>query len=149
MGPEALLGKEQDTVAEQATCDMRPLLGDIAVPTLVVARSDLAIGTGMAQHLAERIPEERYVTVPGAEIVPFLGDSESVLAEIREHLTCDRFAAHPERVLAAVLFTDLAGSTDGVVRCGDGPWRSLLLDRSAMVRQEARRSTQGTAEPGA
>jgi class 3 adenylate cyclase len=33
---------------------------------------------------------------------------------------------HLERALAAILFTDIVGSTESAVRLGDGPWRDLL-----------------------
>ncbi len=72
-------------------------------------------------------------------MLPFLGDSTAILDEIREHLTGRRYASTADRVFAAVLFTDLVGSTTEVVRMGDERWRALLLDHVAMVRAEVTR----------
>lgn len=123
--------------------DMRPILPSVSVPTLVVVRRDLnfgfAVGTIFARQIADLVPGARYVEVPGEELIPFLGDIDPILSEIRAHLTGDRHAAITERVFAAVLFTDLVGSTEEVQRRGDAAWRSLLADHLAMVRTEVER----------
>ena len=124
---------------EVFSLDLRYLLPTITVPTLVIARADVAMGTGVVRALAAPIPGARYVEVPGQDVVPFLGDVEALLAEIRAHLTGERHAGSAERVFAAVLFTDLVGSTEEVVRRGDGQWRALLADHLAMVRSEVDR----------
>ncbi len=118
--------------------DFRALLPLIEVPTLVVARTDTG-RTAMAQYVADRVPGSTYVKLPGVDMLPFLGDSTAILDEIREHLTGQRYASTADRVFAAVLFTDLVGSTTEVVRMGDERWRALLLDHVAMVRAEVTR----------
>ena len=125
--------------AEISTTDLRDLLPTIDVPVLVVARRDMVIGTAMTRLLADRIPGASYVEVPGVDMLPFLGDQTGVLDEVREHLTGQRYAQSVDRVFAAVLFTDLVGSTTEVVRMGDERWRALLLDHGAMVRAEVTR----------
>ncbi|MGA8846705.1 MAG: adenylate/guanylate cyclase domain-containing protein [Nocardioides sp.] len=125
--------------AEIFSTDLRDLLPAIRVPTLVVARRELVVGTGMTRVLADGIPGARYVELPGPDMLPFLGDVDGLLDEVREHLTGERHAATIDRVFAAVLFTDLVGSTTEVVKRGDGPWRSLLLDHGDMVRAEVAR----------
>jgi class 3 adenylate cyclase/DNA-binding CsgD family transcriptional regulator len=45
----------------------------------------------------------------------------------------------PNRVVTAVLFTDIVGSTDTAVRLGDGRWRELLDRYDAMVAAEVER----------
>lgn len=125
--------------AEVFSSDLRHVLPGIDVPTLVVARRDMVLGTGMARAIADLVPGARYVEVPGADMVPFLGDMTGILDEVREHLTGERYAPQADRVFAAVLFTDLVGSTTEVVRRGDGPWRALLLDHGDMVRGEVAR----------
>ena len=44
--------------------------------------------------------------------MPWLGDSDAVLDEVKQFLTGTRHVAEPDRVLATVLFTDIAGSTE-------------------------------------
>ncbi len=122
--------------AEIFSTDLRHVLPTITVPALVVARRDLVLGTGMTRTLADGVPGARYVELPGADMLPFLGDVDTLLDEVREHLTGERHAATVDRVFAAVLFTDLVGSTSEVVKRGDGPWRSLLLDHGDLVRSE-------------
>lgn len=125
--------------AEAFSTDMRPVLPSITVPTLVVARSDLTVGTGAMRFLADAIPGARYVELPGTDIPPFLGDFSGIVEEVREHLTGDRYASSADRVFAAVLFTDLVGSTAQAVRVGDEEWRALLLQHGALVRNEVAR----------
>ncbi len=119
--------------------DFRALLPTIGVPTLVLVRADTLYGTAMARYVADAIPGSTYVELPGPDMLPFLGDTTAILDEIREHLTGQRYALTAERVFAAVLFTDLVGSTTEVVRMGDERWRALLLDHVAMVRAEVSR----------
>ena len=124
---------------EMLLTDLRTVPPTITVPTLVLARRDQPVGAGMMRALADAVPGSRYVELPGVDNVPFLGDVAGLLAEVREHLTGDRFTGIQERVFAAVLFTDLVGSTAEAVRRGDGPWRTLLLDHGSLVRSEVAR----------
>jgi class 3 adenylate cyclase len=50
-----------------------------------------------------------------------------------------RREAGPRRVLVAVLFTDIVGSTELAARLGDRAWRDLLARHHALVRRELRR----------
>src|SRR5205814_2858858 len=51
-----------------------------------------------------------------------------------EFVTGHRQAAEPDRVLATVLFVDIAGSTERAAASGDGAWRVLLDAFYAKVR---------------
>ncbi|HVT64558.1 MAG TPA: adenylate/guanylate cyclase domain-containing protein [Mycobacteriales bacterium] len=125
--------------AEIWALDLRYLLPTITVPTLVVVRSNIASGPAIGKAVADAVPGARYVEVPGQDLVPFIGDFDPILAEIRALLTGERHANNADRVFAAVMFTDLVGSTEEVVRRGDGPWRALLADHVAMVKHEVER----------
>jgi class 3 adenylate cyclase len=119
--------------------DLRHVLPTISVPTLVLVRRDLSLGMAFSRQLRDGIPGMRYVEVPGEDLIPFLGDMDPLLTEIRAHLTGERHASTAERVFATVVFTDLVGSTEEVTRRGDGPWRALLGDHLVMVRSEVER----------
>ena len=119
--------------------DVRPLLAEVTVPTLVVQRHDVLQGPGMGRHLGDHIPGARYVELPGADTVYWVGDSGSILDEIEEFVTGVRGGAGAERVLATVLFTDIVGSTDRAGRIGDGPWRDLLDSHDRLVRVQLER----------
>lgn len=115
--------------------DVRHVLPSIRVPTLVMRRAgDEAIDARHVRYVAGAIPGARLVELPGAEALPFLGDSESVIGELEEFLTGARASAEPDRVLATVLFTDICGSTQTAARLGDRAWRDLLGEHDRLVR---------------
>ncbi len=65
--------------------DIRDDLASIRAPTLVLHRTndgDMNIEEG--RYLAHRIPNARFVELPGIDHLPFAGDQESVLREIEE-----------------------------------------------------------------
>ena len=119
--------------------DVRHLLGEVTVPTLVVARRDFALGTAHARYVADHIPGARYVEVPGADLLPFAGDADALLDEVEEFLTGGRASVEAERVLATVMFTDIVGSTALAAELGDRRWRALLDDLQSVVRRELER----------
>jgi hypothetical protein len=87
-----------------AQIDIRPILPTIQVPTLVIHRSDdqcLRVEEG--KYLAGQIPGAKFVELPGADHLPFVGDQDAVLDEIEEFLTGVRQAPELDRVLATVL----------------------------------------------
>jgi pimeloyl-ACP methyl ester carboxylesterase/DNA-binding CsgD family transcriptional regulator len=67
--------------------DVRPLLGKLTVPTLVVhRRDDPGAAVEHGRHLAEHIPDATYVELPGAEHTYFLGNDDAILDAIREFI---------------------------------------------------------------
>jgi pimeloyl-ACP methyl ester carboxylesterase len=110
-----------------AEIDLRDILGAIHVPTLVVhRRGDHLIRVEVARYLADAIPGARLVELDGEDHLYFTGDIDAVLAEVEEFLTGHRPAPAPsDRVLATVLFVDVAGSTALAARVGDVVWASL------------------------
>jgi class 3 adenylate cyclase len=117
--------------------DIRSVLPIVRVPTLVIHRSGNRWFTPEhGRFLAEQIAGARYVELPGADHVPFLGDSEAIAAEIEEFVTGTRSAPVSDRVLATVLFTDMVVSTEHLTRLGDRAWRQQLDRHDAMVRDQ-------------
>jgi pimeloyl-ACP methyl ester carboxylesterase len=118
-----------------AEIDLRDILGAIHVPTLILhRRADHLIRVEVARYLADSIPGARLVELDGEDHLFFTGDIDAVLAEVEEFLTGHRPAPAPtERVLATVLFVDVAGSTALAARVGDVVWASTragFLDRA-------------------
>lgn len=67
--------------------DVRPLLGDVRAPTLVLHRAgDRMVNPGGARVIAERVPGATYVELPGDDHFPFLGDMDDVVDEIEAFL---------------------------------------------------------------
>ncbi len=107
--------------------DVRPLLGSIQAPTLVLHREgDRIISSPLSATLAEGIPNSRFVELPGEDHLFASGDTDALIDQIEEFLTGRSPVPEATRILATVLFTDLVDSTATAARLGDREWRSLL-----------------------
>jgi pimeloyl-ACP methyl ester carboxylesterase len=117
--------------------DVRHVLPTIRVPTLVLHRTgDLDSNVAEGRYIAERIPGAKFVELPGADHMPWVGNQEDILDEVEEFLTGIRPAPQPDRVLATVLFTDIVNSTERAASLGDKAWRDVLEHHHASVRRE-------------
>ena len=118
--------------------DITDVLPTIHVPTLVIHRTDdVTVDVEAGRTLAERIPNARYVELPGSDHILFVGDNaERITQEIEEFLTGSKPAPVIDRVLATVLFTDIVDSTARADAMGDRAWRDLLDAHDKAVRQE-------------
>jgi class 3 adenylate cyclase len=117
--------------------DVRPILGAVGCPTLVMHRSgDRLVRPAMGRHLAENIPGSRYVELEGPDHLIFAGDTERLVDELEELVAGSRGAHEPDRVLATVLFTDIVDSTSTASRLGDAAWRGLLERHDEIVRRQ-------------
>jgi pimeloyl-ACP methyl ester carboxylesterase len=110
-----------------AQIDVRAILPQVQVPTVVIHRTDdTAVPVGGARYAAQQIPGARLIELPGVDHLPWLGDSEAILDAIEEFVTGTRHHVDEDRVLATVLFTDLVDSTRHAAVAGDRRWRELL-----------------------
>lgn len=111
---------------DAARFDVRTILPLVRVPTLVLSHAESAfIPLGQGRYLADHLPDARYVELDGSDawlfsdsrlvdqIVAFLGEPSASTSD-------------DNRVLAAVLFTDLVSSTTQLAELGDRRWRDLL-----------------------
>ncbi len=120
--------------------DVTGVLSSISVPTLVIHRTgDRDAHVDGARWMAERIPDARFVELPGEDHLPWIGNPESLLDTIQEFLTGAPAVSEPDRVLATVLVTDIVGSTSLVQEIGDRAWQELLERHHALVRRELSR----------
>ena len=120
--------------------DVRPVLGAITAPTLLLHRKDdRLIPVGQGRALAALMPSARYVELEGFDHVPFVGDSDAILDEVEEFVTGTLAEREAERMLATVLFTDIVGSTERAAAAGDRDWRRLLERHDELVRRELAR----------
>ncbi len=123
-----------------AEIDVRPALGAITAPTLLLHRSaDRLIPVVQGRALAALMPAARYIELDGADHLAFVGDSDAIVEEVEEFITGTRGKRDPERVLATVVFTDIVDSTRRAAAAGDLDWRRLLERHDELVRQELAR----------
>jgi class 3 adenylate cyclase len=79
-----------------------------------------------ARYMAQMIPSAKLIELSGQDHVVWVGNQDAILDEVEEFVTGHRQAAEPDRVLATVLFVDIAGSTERAAMLGDGAWHVLL-----------------------
>jgi pimeloyl-ACP methyl ester carboxylesterase len=117
--------------------DVRDVLGSIQTPTLVMhRRDDRDVNVAESRLIADAIPSSRFVELEGDAHTLWAGDTDAIVDEIQDFLTGERPVASSERVLATVLFTDIAGSTERAAEIGDARWRELIEAHHAAVRAQ-------------
>jgi pimeloyl-ACP methyl ester carboxylesterase len=120
--------------------DTRAILSAVRVPTLILHRTeDRMVPVEHARYLAERIPGAKYVELPGTDHFFWTGDADAYLDQIEEFLTGECHASESDRVLATVLFADIAGSTERAAQLGDARWHQLLDSFYGAARRQLER----------
>lgn len=120
--------------------DVRPILSAIRVPTLILHRTeDRMVPVEHARYLARHIPGAKYVELPGTDHFFFTGNADAYLDQIEEFLTGTRHSGESDRVLATVLFADIAGSTERAAQLGDSRWHELLDSFYSVARRQLER----------
>jgi len=120
--------------------DARAVLPAITVPTLVVhRRGDRMFAVEGARHLAQHIRGAKLFESDSEDHFFWLGPADKELDEIELFLTGELHNHAPDRVLATILFIDIAGSTALVADIGDRRWRELLESYLALARSQLSR----------
>lgn len=132
----------REMMAHNYEIDVRAALPAVTAPTLVVHhRGDRVIPATWGRYIADHLPDARYVALDGDFHGSWRKDEvDPVLDLVEQHFTGSASATVPgERVLATVMFTDIAGSTGLAATMGDARWRALLDAHDATVREELAR----------
>ncbi|MEI6723342.1 MAG: adenylate/guanylate cyclase domain-containing protein [Betaproteobacteria bacterium] len=136
MSPSAM----QRSCVVNAQIDVRAILPQIRRPTLILhRRGDRIVTVGNGRYLADHIPEATYLEMPGGDHLPWEGESGAIVDAIRHFALADHVhtrADASDRFLATVLFTDIVGSTELVVKLGDAKWRDLQQQFHAIGRRQ-------------
>ena len=120
--------------------DIRHILPQVQVPTLVIHRTDEpVVSVGNARYAAEHIPGARLLEQPGEDHLPWLGDADGMLDAIEAFVTGSRHHVDEDRILATVLFTDIVDSTRLAAEAGDRRWRELLDAHDEISAREVER----------
>ena len=91
------------------------------------------------RYLAEHIPDAKLVELEGGDHLDWVGNPDATLNKIEQFVTGTRAQPRAERVLATVLFTDIASSTSRAAELGDERWSALLERHHDVVRQQLER----------
>jgi pimeloyl-ACP methyl ester carboxylesterase len=118
--------------------DITDILPTVNVPTLIIHRKDdVTVNVEGGRLLAERIPNAKYVELPGVDHMPMVGENPNrILDEMAQFLTGEWGPIETECILATVLFTDITDSTKQAADLGDQRWRDLLENHHSRVRGE-------------
>jgi len=109
--------------------DVTPLLSKVDVPTLVIHTGDVAtVSPADSEAVASRIPAATFLLRPSSFFN--WGDWGS---DIHEFITGRRLTSAATRDLAAIMFTDIVGSTTTASHRGDALWRDTLANLDEMV----------------
>ena len=136
-GPPSMARAVSKVVTES---DVREALARISAPTLILHRvGSIFVPVGHGHYLAEHIAGSRFVELPGADVLYWVGDTAPMLDEIEEFITGMRGGSDAERVFTTIVFTDIVGSTERAAVLGDDRWRDLLDNHDTIVRHELQR----------
>jgi class 3 adenylate cyclase len=129
-----------DGIKSLGPVDIRGLLGSVHVPVLVLHRTgDRLADVEASRYMAKRLPDARFVALPGDDHFPFFGDQDTVVELAQEFLTGALPVADPDRVLATVMFTDIVDSTRLAAGLGDRRWHRVLEAHHQAVRRNLAR----------
>jgi class 3 adenylate cyclase len=106
--------------------DVTGILDALRTPTLVLHRKGDWVPVEYGRYLGSHIAGSRYVELEGNDHAFFLGDTNSILDEVRRFMTGTEAPAISDRALVSLLFTDIVDSTARAASMGDTAWRQLL-----------------------
>jgi len=99
----------------------------IRVPTLVLRRpAHPRCPPRASDPIMALVPGAVRVDLPGEDLLVFGNEVDALLAEVFRFVTGEHRLPPPERILAAVLYSDLVASTDRTTTLGDARWRRVL-----------------------
>jgi class 3 adenylate cyclase len=125
----------EDELLAMGPVDIRGLLDAVRVPVLLLHRTgDRLSDVHASRYMADRLPDAKFVELPGNEHMPFFGDQDALLVPTEEFLTGTAPVSEPDRVVLTVMFTDIVDSTATATRLGDRRWEHLLAEHDDVVR---------------
>ena len=120
--------------------DVRGDLPTIRTKTMVLHRlGDRAVPIDHGRALAAAIPGAVMREFPGDDHLPFLGDQESIVAEIELFLTGARRTPDLDKVLATLVVIEAVDSAETALMLGDRRWAELWARFRAVLGDELQR----------
>ncbi len=115
---------------------------DFEVPLREAYEAAASLGARPFQEQLEAFAQEAGISLrapEGPSERRATRSDEPPVDEVLKLLTGNRRGPRPERLLATIMFTDIAGSTVLAAKLGDSRWRELLDRHDELVRAEVRR----------
>ena len=121
--------------------DITDILPSIKAPALVLHKTeDALIDIEGGRTLAQMIPGATLREFSGRDHFAFVGDErDDIMGEIEAFVTGLKPQPVFDRVLAAVVFTDIVESTSLAQTMGDEAWHELLERHNAAIREQFRK----------
>lgn len=116
--------------------DITDILPTIKAPTLVLHKTeDALIDIEGGRTLAQMIPGAKLIEFSGRDHFAFMGNErDQIIDEIEAFVTGSKPKPVFDRVLAAVVFTDIVDSTSLAQKLGDDAWHAMLEQHNSIVR---------------
>jgi class 3 adenylate cyclase len=118
--------------------DVEEFLGRVKAPTLILHRRGVPTpAESAARNLAAKIPNAELVLLDGTSILPWLGESETVVRTIHEFIGAESAplsSASLPSGTAIILFADIVDSTALTERLGDSAFREKARDLDTDLR---------------
>lgn len=107
--------------------DLVDVFPTVRVPALVIGRREDPLAPAeYLRHIAALIPDAHFVELDGVDHLPFVGDAESIAAEIEEFLVGSRRGGERRRRLLTLLNVSAVAHGRRLATLGDHGWRELL-----------------------
>lgn len=117
--------------------DVRSILPTVQVPTLILTWPAQKDDFARSSYVASLIPRAELREMPGDTWTE--EDMVASAEEIRRFAGVGPPARNLDRVLAAILFTDIVGSTERLSKLGDAAWRLVVASHNERARAEIER----------
>jgi class 3 adenylate cyclase len=130
LAARAYLGRSDEDMRAVAESASR-----MRAPTLVLRRPGHHLSPDRASDpIVALLPGAVRVDLPGEDLLIYGGEIDALLAEVSRFVTGAYHVPEPERVLTAVLYSDLVASTARATAMGDAHWKRLLDRHDAASR---------------
>jgi class 3 adenylate cyclase/alpha-beta hydrolase superfamily lysophospholipase len=121
--------------SEDETRDIEQAASRVRRPVLVLRRPEHPLSPEPSiDPIVGLLPTAVRVDLPGLDAHITGGEVDALLAEVARFVTGKHRLPAPERLLAAVLFSDLVESTARASALGDAQWKRVLDRHDAVVR---------------
>src|SRR4051794_13938915 len=117
--------------------DVRPILGSVHVPTLILQDADGTHVTSpqAGRYVHDHIAASKLVEIPWKDQHHWYWGADAIATNVAAFLSDVRDEeASLDHVLVTVLFTDIIGSTEQAALVGDRRWRDTVEEHHATVR---------------